>query len=249
MSDELTNNPLCEKFQADIPDECSVVSVKINNVDLDADGKATFNWFDINAYVGELSTILFSSAGLHENGKSGKPHVHYVFICKKFKPPSNPSQHRKRYAEKTEADFENVSFQFKDLDKSKPKYHPLSYPLKEGRHITYHVSKMYLYNGSAMPNDYIKFLKGIGKSIYDVELANNLKKDKCEERKKQSLADLYKICVENKSKFGNLREMMEMLDDVYIAELELEDYPDPKNYKTNCQKIAVKLKILKYSAL
>jgi len=239
---------MCEKFQADIPDECSVVCVKINDVEIDNDGKPDFIWVDIKLYVEELSTVLFSSAGLHINGKAGKPHIHYVFICKKFKPPSNPSQHRKRYAEKNEASFENVSFQFKDLDKSKPKYHCLSYPLKEGRHVT-PVNKMYTYNGSPMPHDSIKFLKEIGKSIYDVELGNNLKKDKCEERKKQSLMDLFKICQENRSRFSTLKSMMVCLDDVYIATLELEELPDPKNYKTNCQKIAVKLGILKYSDL
>jgi len=248
MSDELNNDPLCDKFQADIPDECSVVCVKINDVEIDEDEKPDFSWFDIKAYVEEMSTILFSSAGLHVNGKAGKPHIHYVFICKKFKPPSNPSQHRKRYAEKKEANFEKCSFQFKDLDLSKPKYHCLSYPLKEGRHVT-PVSKLYLYNGSVMLPDHVKFLKGIGKSIYDVELANNLRKDKCEERKKQNLTDLYIFCQENRNRFSSFKEMMVCLDDVYIATLELDEYPDPKNYKTNCQKIAVKLGILKYSDL
>lgn len=248
MEDELPVNPMCDKFQADIPDEATVVCVKINDVEINEDGTAEWNWADIKLYVGELTTILFSSAGLHMNGKAGKPHIHYQFICKKFKPPSNPSQHRKRYAEKNEASFENVSFQFKDLDKSKPKYHTLSYPLKEGRHLT-NVSRLYIYNGSPMPHDCIKFLKEIGKSIYDVELGNNLKKDKCEERKKQSLTDLYKICVENRGRFTTLKSMMTVLDEVYIDTLELEELPDPKNYKTNCQKIAVKLKILKYSDL
>ena len=42
---------------------------------------------------------------------------------------------------------------------------------------------------------------------------------------------------------------MEWLDDNYISTLTLEEYPDPRNYKINCQKIAVSLGKLKYSAI
>lgn len=43
--------------------------------------------------------------------------------------------------------------------------------------------------------------------------------------------------------------MMMWLDEEYISKLDLEDMPDPKNYKTNSQKVAVKLGLLRYSQL
>ena len=66
-----------------------------------------------------------------------------------------------------------------------------------------------------------------------------------QQRKQNALTDLYEICV--KEKFSNFNEMINWLDVNYIDKLELHEMPDPHHYKNNILKIAVKLKLRKYS--
>lgn len=238
-----------EMFETDIPDDCSVIDVKINNVATDP-SDVELNFFAIPKYIKDLGCeILFSSVGLHLNGDAGVPHCHWNFITTRVAAPSNPSQHRSRWMKKNEelGCFDNVSFKFHNkIDLTKPKYNVLAYPLKEGRSLPY-ASRYYKYAGQAMTKAQIKFLINIGQEIYNTELAVNMRRDKCEERKKQSLHDLLDICTKNQDKFYDLRSMLVFLDEAYIATIDIDEYPDPRNYKTNCQKIAVKLGKIKYS--
>lgn len=240
------DSSLASKFEIDIPDDSSVIDVKINNSGADDD----VDYWAISKYIEDLGCqILFSSAGVHLLGENKVSHIHYNFITTRVNAPSNPSQHRKRWLLKNEetSSFDNVSFKFHPkIDVKKPKYFILSYPLKEGHRLE-PKSFIYKYLGKPMKKNEIDFLSEIGKSIYETECGLNLKRDKCEERKKLALQDLFKICSDNCSNFSTFREMAIWLDSNYIENLPLEDLPDPRNYKTNIQKVAVKLKILKYS--
>jgi len=167
---------------------------------------------------------------------------------------SNKSQHRKRWSDRNgfsnDKIFKDVSFVLHEkIDCNNPKYYTLSYPLKENISLWYNDPSYYLFNKKPMTEKQLNFLKSVGSEIYNLQVGMHLRREKCEERKKQSLTDLFDLCVKNKIEFNNYREMLNWLDVNYISTLELHDYPDPKNYKTNCQKIAVKLGFMRYSEL
>lgn len=248
---------LPNQFEQLIPDDAMVINVKLN-FDIPEDDVETLNClrelplFDIKKYVEDLDVkILFSSVGYHLLGERKQPHIHYHFITTAFHPPSNPSQHRKRWAKKTEASMEflSSSFKFQSIDTSQPKYQVLSYPLKEGHAIKHNLKTNYIFNQLPMTKEQILFLKEVGKSIYDKEQALKLRQDKCEERKKVALHSLYELCEANKNKFNTYREMVIWLEDNYISSLSLDEKPDINHYRTNTQKIANTLGKLKYCDL
>jgi len=168
--------------------------------------------------------------------------VHYHLIVKSLPSgtfQSNNSQHRKRWLAKEGNEtfsFENVSIRFPK--KEDPVWQVLSYPFKEG----YMMKK-----GTKIPKKFLDFLIEYGKNLYQVSLGNRARNEACDERKKQALLILAKLCEEHKSEFKDYREMVIWLDTNYIDTLSLEERPDPRNYKTNCQKIASYLGKLKYS--
>lgn len=244
---------IAQQFEEAIPDDSMVINVKLNFEITDDDSLDTIHTemplYDIKQYIQDLGCkILFSSAGYHLNGERKQPHLHYNFITTQFKVPSNPSQHRQRWFNKTEAlpDFLKCSFKFHmSIDKKNPKYSVLSYPLKEG--LIVKDNRNFIFDTKPMTKTQKEFLILVGKAIYEKELGLKLRQDKCEERKKVTLNDLYKLCFDNKNEFVDFRQMVIWLDTNYISKLTIEEYPDPKNYKVNCQKIAVHLGKLKYS--
>jgi len=243
----LQEKSISENFELDIPDDSMVINVKLNVED-----EEDVDYYDIKKYVKELGcNILFSSVGLHKNGENKVPHIHYNFITTPFHPPSNPSQHRRRWAKKADAglQFLETSWKFHHkLDLSKPKYNTLAYPLKEGLIVKTPLSKdIYIYGEKTMTKPQLDFLIEYGKTLYEASLGLRHRQDKCEERKKNALNDLAKLCSDNKHLFSSYVEMVKWLDDNYIKNLTIEEYPDPRNYKINCQKIAVNLGKLKYS--
>lgn len=192
--------------------------------------------------------ILYSTCGLHLNGENKKPHIHWHMIVKNLPNGSfitNNSQHRKRWLAKEGTDgFFGVSFRFPK--KENPVWQVLSYPYKEGL-VTKCCQKV-LDVHNKLPSQEIKdFLLQYGNTLYQTQLGNNARKDACEERQKKALNDLRRICEDAKDQFSSYNEMILWLDDNYIAKLQLEDYPEPMRYKSNCQKIAVFLGKLKYS--
>jgi hypothetical protein len=225
-----------------------VICVKHITADID-----DFPFSDLHKYLTDNNILIkYASYGQHLQGQNKIPHVHYNLITEPFNFKSmtqNSSQHRKRWYDKQteiEPDFLKLSFKFHaQLDDTKPKYSTLSYPLKEGLHIYTTRRKMYTNVSQEMFN----FLLNVGTDIYNKEVGLHQRQDKCEIRKQCALSDLATLCNQNKSNFGSFREMQLWLDINYIDKLDLLEYPDPKNYKTNLQKIAIKLKFLKYSDL
>ena len=257
------NDPIAKQMEKIIPDDAMVIDIKYNIPPL-KDGETfqqkvleNFRIEDINIYISEYTKILFSSIGIHLKGKSQNPHVHYNLIVNSFeinKIKANASQHRQRWCKKEGYNYDDifsgVSFKFHDkMDKTKPKYFTLAYPLKERHHIWDDDNSYYQYNKSQMTKPQFDFLLDVGSSIYNLQEGLHLRQEKSEERKKQSLIDLFELCKNNSQHFKTYKEMLIWLDHNYISQLEIYEYPDPKNYKTNCQKIAVQLKFLNYSQL
>lgn len=239
---------LPQQFEQFIPDDATCISVKINVPDYDA-SDSNFVPPVIGSVLSYLKDcgveVLALSSGLHLNGRKEIPHIHYHIIANHYNEPTNASQHRKRWLAKPQnamENFEDATFKYQRLEPNKPKFQFLAYPLKEGRML---LSRCYIYDGKKMTTEMKNFLLSVGKTIYDTQSALRLRQDKCQERKQLALRELFEIC--SSRSFSNFKEMMTWLDFNYIDTLELEDMPDPKNYKTNCQKIAVKLKLLKYS--
>lgn len=245
---------ISQQFEEAIPDDVMVINVKLNFDITDEEPleerHRILPTYEIRKYIENLGCkILFSSAGYHLNGERKQPHLHYNFITTSFKVPSNPSQHRNRWFNKEDdanSDFLKCTFKFHQaIDTKTPKYSVLSYPLKEGLQVK--ENRLYTFNATPMTKAQKTFLMETGKAIYEKEQGLKLRQDKCEERKKIALNDLFKLCSDNKTEFSNFKQMIVWLDCNYIDKLNIEEYPDPKNYKTNCQKIAVALGKLKYS--
>lgn len=242
----------------------SVIACKLNLLNYsalqsDEDNFAEFPISELLQYFRDSGIELkYSVAGLHLQGEKKKPHIHLNCIVlmspKKFQSiKSNASQHRKRFVDKLiksgddfDSTFNNITFQFtQNFDEGKAKYSTLAYPLKEGLHCYGGPMTKLLYANIKKP--IFDVLHELGTTIYNKEVGLHIRQEKCEERKKNALLELQAICEAGKNNFSTLREMVVWLDHNYIENLAISDYPDPKNYKTNCQKIAVHLRIAKYS--
>jgi len=259
---------LIEQFELQLSSlPYSVIACKFNcnnysNLVSDEENIAEFPVADVNQYFRDSGIDLkYSSIGLHLEGERKRPHIHYNCIVlmspKSYQSiTNNASQHRKRWYDKkikleedVDLNFKNLTFQFtKELDSGKAKYSTLAYPLKEGHHSYDDTScRKIMYSGITPP--LFEILLELGTTIYNKEVGLHLRQEKCEERKQIALTELFNICEANKSHFNDLRSMARWLDINYIDKLELGQLPDPKNYKTNLQKIACKLKFLNYSDL
>lgn len=246
FSENLSISEMMEQF---IPDDATCISVKINIPDYDPSDNEFIppNFADVVKYLKDSGVeILACSSGIHLNGRHEIPHIHYHFIANHYTAPTNASLHRKRWVGKKEnkdiCSLEDVSIRYQSLKKNEPRFQFLAYPLKEGIKV---LRRCYIYDGKKMSNEMLDFLLSVGQTIYQTACALRLRQNKCQERKQLALKELFDLC---KTKtFSNFREMMLWLDKNYIDTLDLDDLPDPKNYKTNCQKVAVKLGILKYS--
>lgn len=238
-----------------LADDSKVIKFKLNNVDQNDQE----NFINAKRFVQEelKATILYSSIGLHINGKNKIPHLHYHFITAPFKEPSNVSQKKNRWIQKDRDSnlLPDVSIQISDIDHQSPKYHTLAYPLKEGLYPDVEPGLLqkgfydYTKKNNKMDRQLIEFLRGVGNEIYNKQLASNDRRDKCEERKQNKLLDLFKLVEDNKHEFHTFRQMLQWLDVNYIDKLEIHELPDSRNYKINCEKIAVKLQYVKYSEL
>lgn len=194
-------------------------------------------------YISEYHKVHSYTAGRHDGGREGKPHIHVHFIVDRCTAPTNPSLHRTRWCKKDlERTLEGVSFKYQYLNGESPRHEFLCYPLKEGKELQYYY---YILQGQQMSQFMISWLRNVGNSIYQKQVALRERQDSCAERKKNSLLNLYDLVKDVEIK--SYKEMVFWLDQNYIAKIDLEEYPDPKNYISNVQKIAVKKGLKKYS--
>lgn len=201
----------------------------------------------VSQYMNEFMIVHHATAGKHSFGEAGIPHIHLHFIVSRYNKPSNPSQHRARWlARDSERNLDGCSFMYQHMKSDSLKIDFLAYSLKEGVEVE-NVAHYRYPLGAIMPRDVVEYLKKYGNTIFETQVALHLRQDKCSERKKLALTDLFTI-VENQNP-KTYRDMLHYLDEVYIPSLDLSEYPDPKNYQANCQKIAIRLKLLKYSDL
>lgn len=244
---DILTDPLADQLSKTILDEYRCISIKINFAPGEYDASSNSNipeeLYSVQGYLRDSGVdIIYSSCGLHLNGENKRPHIHYHIIAKSLPTgtfQSNNSQHRKRWLAKEGNEystFEHTSIRFPK--KENPVWCHLAYPYKENLPIK---------RGEKNIAKYRQFLIGYAVNLYQISLGNRAKQDASDERKKVALLSLAKLLEDNKSEFTNYREMVIWLDTNYISKLSLEEMPDPKNYKTNCQKICVYLGKLKYS--
>lgn len=252
------SNVLIESLETHIAQELSslildsyrCISVKINynhgefdpsNVEMPDE------WHCVKYYFKDVGLdIVYSTCGVHLKGDAGRPHIHYHLIVKAYPSQktfvSNQSEFRRRWRDKESNEgfsFPNTSIRFPD--KENPVWQHLSYPLKEGIPIKKGIKGINL--------EQYNFLKSYGMTRYQVSLGDRARNDASVQRKKVTRDSLFKVCHDGAINFNTYREMTAWLDINYINKLEFDEYPDPKNYKTNCQQIAVKLGKLKYSEI
>lgn len=252
--EEVIEKSIAEKLESLISDDDMVLTIKWNIPTCDPDEVLSkivlqFPINDINRYLEHCGAkIKYSSIGYHMNGDHKIPHIHYHLITEHFVYDKNPSQHRYRWFTKngTNEEFRFITIKKTEkIDNTKPKYSTLAYPLKEGHSLRLEFPDCY----KNIDEDTFKFLKDVGQAIYNQECGIHLRTAKCEERKKNQLLELNELVEKNKNNFKDFHGMLLWLDQNYISSLTITEYPDPKNYKTNCQKIAVRLGFLSYSKL
>jgi len=191
--------------------------------------------------------IVYSSAGIHLNGEHKKPHCHWHMIVKSLPTGSfrsNQSLHRKRWLAKEGNEhfsFDNVSFSFPK--KLEPVWQTLAYPYKEGIECK---SSAYPELKVGMTKPIKNFLMEYGSNIYQVALGKNAKQDAYENRKKVALIEMLNFCKENRDRFKTFREMLELLEDDYLAKMSPEQKPKFNNYKENCYVVGNTLGIFRY---
>lgn len=249
MEEQEQSKSLAEELSQNILDEYRCISCKINFAEDEDIDEHPHGLFALVYYFMDLKLdVVYSTAGLHLQGENKRPHVHYHLIVRNMPGGtfvSCNSTHRKRWLSKDDNDswsFDNVSIRFPK--KENPVWQHLAYPLKEGKLIKKKIYKFELYKNV---EKFMPFLTTYAQNLYEVSLGNRARQEACTDRKKHQLNLLYNLCKEHKDKFHSYSEMVIWLDDNYIKKLELDEFPDPRNYKTNCQKICISLGKLKYS--
>lgn len=238
---------IAEQMEMDISEHYACVIVKLNHIDMENLGPEETHMRCVQQYLEDCGAkIMFASGGIHLNGKHKIPHMHWHLIMEEDVKPTNPSDHRKRWAVKNGYDrefFKNVSIKYHArMLPNTPRYSTLAYPLKEGITVS-PFDRMYLYLGKPMSREYIKFLGGVGKEINDVEHGIHLRREKSDERKQLALMGLYAVAKEHKDKFTTYKGMMQIMEVEYYKALEFGQRPTIKNYSENSKQVAVELGI------
>jgi len=233
-----------------ITDDCYFISVKVNlTEDQVTSGDLPSSIFSMRAYLLDWKVdILYSTAGIHLNGENKVPHMHYSIVARNVPQKTfltENARHRNNWLAK---DNNHENYNFTNLTvklttkRKDPVWQCLCYPWKENLPVKHGAVHL-------IPHIYEEFLLKYAVDLYQVSLGNHARKDACDARKKVALESLGELCVKNREYFSTYRDMLLWLDTNYIDTLTIDEYPDPRNYKTNCQKIAVSLKILKYSEI
>lgn len=246
MSEEVNYS---EELSSLILEDYTCISCKINYAVNEDTEDPPEQLFSLLSYLLDLKLdVVFSTCGKHLNGKNKRPHVHWHLIVKDKLTGTfvtHNSTHRSRWMAKqdnVEFKMDNVSISFPK--KKSPVWQHLAYPYKEG-HVVNSPGRKLNFN----VKKYQQFLTEYAVSLYQVSLGNRARDEACAERKKQALLDLEDLCKNNQSEFSNYVEMVRWLDTAYIQTLDFYkgEYPSTNNYKINCQQVAVKLGLIKYS--
>jgi len=254
---------MIEEFENSIPEKAIRLSVKIDYAD-QSSGDFTSDFWEsdrlvdsVKAFVVDHFNIIACGAGLHLKGRLEKPHVHYVFICGPGKIPSNMSVAKDRWLKKDEnkeytlGKNRQVTFKFDELDPEEYKWQVLSYVLKEGLEIPgtwkWYRPKM----NPEMPKVVFETIKELGQIIYERQVALLNRQDRCEERKKNVLQDIYRIAEEGHKRleFSNVRQLAEFLELNYIQKLDLTHKPSRRNYQEYVYQVANTLGFYSYSSM
>jgi len=246
---------VAEQFEIDIPDDWVCLSIKMNNVSQEVWDTGHDNYMpaSVNEFIYEYllkEQDFYRSVGYHKNGKNKIPHIHINLIYPPTTFPSNLSRDKDKFIKKHDydkEDFNNFTFKFQGgIDKTKPKYMFLSYPLKEG-----HTDKdkySYFYNKRLMSPPEKKLLLDVGTEIYETSLAHNLANDKYEEKKQNEFLEMLRWAKERKEKISSYHDLCLLMDEFVDAKPENKK-PCPRTYKSNIQKIGNCLGIFKYSSM
>lgn len=233
---------VCISIKINLPTDIDVSNVLLTGCD-----QLTSAYY----YIKEVykTEILASTVGLHLKGEHAIPHFHYACITPWFKPPANNSTYKARFLAKDQSyNLDNTSFKISRFEQNTPKYQSLSYPLKEGHPLvagSLQYKQFFRFQSQVMDRETFRFLLDTGVSIYNTQLGLRLRQDKTEDRKKQSLLDIYNIVKDKK--FSNFSELKNYLEDHYLAKLSLEEKPKFSNYRDNLYAIGNTLGIYRYA--
>lgn len=246
---EQTGTPMAYVFEENVGNTDICVSFKINIPDMDDDEQRRLVQ-KIVKYMKSNADVTMYSHGIHTEGKRQIPHIHIHFIINSsigwLKVMSNASQHRKRWFAKEGFEYPDskvIEMKTQNVDPTKPKFHFLAYPMKEGKYFK--LKELFWFDNEPMTTEMKQFLIDYAKTIYDQKVAHDLAADRCEERKEIKYSEILKIA---KGFTGtSFRDFQIYMEDTYIKKLidSGDNVPDIDNYKKNLKRAGVQLKYFK----
>lgn len=199
--------------------------------------------YSVLAYFQDLKIdIVFATAGIHVNGKSKRPHLHWHLIVRDL--PSGTfqtenSKHRKRWLAKEgneEYSFDEVTFRF-PKKKEDPVWQVLAYPYKEGLVCDHKPLQI-------IKKEFQSFLIAYGQDLYQVSLGLRARQDAADERRRAARDEMEEFAKAHRDRFSNWKEFKEFMEDNYLAKLEV--IPCFTQYKVNLQIVGRRLGIFRY---
>lgn len=242
---------IAQYFEENIPDDALAVSYKFNiNTEEELTFENSMSIRKIIDYMKSFTTVLAFTHGIHEEGKADKPHIHihfYITPCEAWnKSKSNRSQHRNRWFDKEcLSRIDGISVKEAKIQEGTPKFHFLSYPLKEGKYLKFKKISFEL-EGETMTKEFREFLLQYGQQLFQIKLGKDLANDKADERKEIKYSEILSIA--RNFTGGSYRDFQIYMEVNYIEKLYLErniHIPDISNYKKNLQRAGVELRYFK----
>lgn len=237
--EDTIDNKIIEYFNNYIPDNAVVISAKYNLPwDFTIEDASDIDMIDVARFIRDKANAdtLFQSGGIHFKGKNKRPHIHLHVICRHFKKVKNLSNWKSQWKKANGCQddyFEGWTFVVKDIDLNKPKYYPLAYPLKEKERLpdTYFRWSCDSNKKMIMPEKAISFLEDVGGELFERAEAKREAHEKAEEAQAGIKKAMLNVAEQHRSKYENIQELANIMEDEYLNKLKFEDKSTMKNYE------------------
>lgn len=250
---------IISKVFAAIPSTVYVIGFKFNIEDL-SDDDVESALIDLYNYAQSVTneSIIVSSSGLHEEGKSEKPHVHYNVVAKAVNATfrSNRSKHTASYEAKNNITLPIMSVKQKNVnydidheykDNPNAKFEFLGYPYKENKKIGTYTNYFSMLSLTEQTR-FEEFLITYATDRYEAKIRKDLSNEASKERKQNAYLELLDLAEESHkiTKFKSLYELQQWFDVTYVSKLERGKVTNMRNFSENVKNVAIALGIEKY---
>lgn len=251
---------IISKVFASVPNQVQTIGIKFNLEDLPDGYDLNLIMNDLNNYMTNVTngSIIMSSAGLHEEGKSEIPHIHYHVVATSINATfkSNRSKHTSAYCMKYNIELPIMSVKQKLVnytnseynEKPNAKYEFVAYPYKEHKKVEHKYCNYFPMLSKDEQIRFEEFLATYANDLHEAKIRKDLSNEASKERKKNAYIELLELAesYHNATKFKSLYELQQFFDLMYLKKLEKTEYPNMRNFSDNVKTIAIALGIEKF---